>query len=111
MITAREARDITEASQAVVEKRVMALSSAIEIAANSGKRMLYPADVDKIYEVDNSPYYPPNFNDQQRLITKRLIDVGFNVEIETYTQRVGGGLGSMDDEVKEQQAHRIRISW
>lgn len=108
MITAQEARQITEASQAVIEKRVMALSDAIENAAKAGKRVLYPVDIDKIYEVDDNPY---SFNAQQRLINKRLIDVGFHVEIETYTQQVGGGLGSMDDEVKEQQAYRIRIFW
>jgi hypothetical protein len=111
MITAQEARKITESSQAAVEKQVTVLSNAIEVAAASGKWVLYPADIDKIYDVAIDPYYPPNFNDPQRRIRQRLIDFGFHVEIETYKQRVGGGLGSMDDEVTEQKAYRIRISW
>jgi hypothetical protein len=113
-INAQEARQLVEQSKAVLDQRLDKLGEKIREAASLGKRELYPADVlyhDDWVNIEKKPFYPPELTPVQRLIEKELKRHGFIMVIDTRNIKIGGGLGSMDDEVKYEDHPYMLIKW
>jgi hypothetical protein len=114
MITAKEAREMVEQSDATVKKRLECIDILVSSAATLGKRevllkhYLYHDDWMK---VEKESFYDPEFTPVQRLIKVELEKLGFTVDIHEYPITIGGGLGSMDDEPREGTNYAIRVRW
>jgi hypothetical protein len=114
MITAKEARELVEQSDATVKKRLEYIDTLIRAEAALGKRevllkdYLYHSDWMK---VEKRPYHDPEFTPVQRLIKVELEKLGFTVDIHGYPVTIGGGLGSMDDKPREGTDYAIRVKW
>lgn len=115
MITAKEARELVEQSEANITWYLERLGAVITEQANLGNKVLYPRHASgcghDIFEVEKRPYRAAEMTGIQKKIAERLKTYGYGVTLEEYTVRVGGGLGSMDDEVREEPASRFKIAW
>jgi hypothetical protein len=114
MITAKEAREMVEQSDATVKKRLECVDKLVRSEATLGKRevllnhYLYLSDWVK---VDKRPYRDPEFTPVQRLLKVELEKLGFTVDIHGYPITIGGGLGSVDDKPCEGTGYAIRVRW
>ena len=114
MITAKEARELVEQSDATVKKRLEFIDILVRSAAALGKRevllkdYLYHSDWMK---VEKKSFREPEFTPVQRLIEVELEKLGFTVDIHGYPVTIGGGLGSMDDKPREGTDYAIRVKW
>ena len=117
MITAKEARDLVESSSAQIEARLARLDKLIQEAARLGKRNItlhYDGNTHYIgdeFKVKYQPYSTAEFTPLQSLIKAELEKFGYTVKIVLKNVQIGGGLGSMDDEIKHEDHPYIRISW
>ena len=113
LITAREAAELVKLSNKHVEDILEKICEKVKDAARLGETKLYPNFT--LYNSDLSiqkePFYPAKFTPFQNILVKRLEYLGFHVGIEEYSQKIGGGLGSMDDEVRHETACRMKITW
>ena len=113
MITAKEARDLVEQSEASMTRRLNQLSEKIKEAAMLGKRELWVTDAlcyHKEFEVEHKPYQTPDFTPLQRLIEKELKRHGFTMRIAERDIMVGGGFKSMEEGRKEKHPY-ILVTW
>ena len=114
MITAKEARELVEQSDAVLKYRLEYIDTLVRAEASLGKRELLLKDY--LYhsdwmKVEEKSFYDPEFTPVQRLVKTELEKVGFTVDIHGYPITIGGGLGSMDDEPREGTSYAIRVRW
>jgi hypothetical protein len=114
MITAKEARELVEQSDASVKRRLDRISALIRAEASLGRREVLLKDY--IYhedwmKVEKNPYRDPEFTPVQRLVKTELEKVGFTVDIHGYPITIGGGFKSMDDETREGTGYAIRVRW
>lgn len=114
MITSKEARELVEQSESVLQKRLDRISVLIRSEACLGRREVLLKDYlyhEDWMKVEKKPYYEPEFTPTQRLIRTQLEQAGFTVDIHGYPITIGGGLGSMDDEPREGTSYAIRVRW
>ena len=114
MITAKEARELVEQSESVLQKRLDRIFVLIRAEASLGKREVLLKDYlyhEDWMKVEKNPYRDPDFTPVQRLVKTELEKVGFTVDIHGYPITIGGGLGSMDEEPREGTAYAIRVRW
>ena len=114
MITATEARALVEQSAAAMDRRLKAIGEKIEQAATIGKREIW-LDIElphcTEFYVAERPFNEPEFSAVQRVVREKLTGLGFGMRIATRETKIGGGLGSMDDEVKIKQLPYIKVMW
>ena len=114
MITAKEARELVEQSDATVKKRLDFIDILIRAEAALGKRevllkdYLYHSDWMK---VEKKTFREPEFTPVQRLVEVELEKLGFTVDIHGYPVTIGGGLSSMGEEPREGTDYAIRVKW
>ena len=114
MITAKEARELVEQSDATVKKRLDRINAVIRAEASLGKREVLLKDYlyhEDWMKVEKNPYRDPEFTPVQRLVKVELEKLGFTVDIHGYPITIGGGLGSMDDKPREGTGYAIRVRW
>ena len=119
MITAKEALTLVETSSALMDKRLERLDKLIQEAARLGKRSItlhrdaapYTYSVGDEFKVEHRPYQSAEFTPLQRQIKAELEKFGYAVKIVLLEVQIGGGLGSMDDEVREEDRPYFQISW
>jgi len=114
MITAKEARELVEQSESVLQKRLDRISVLIRAEASLGKREVLLKDYlyhEDWMKVEKNPYRDPEFTPVQRLVKVELEKVGFTVDIHGYPITIGGGLGSMDDKPREGTGYAIKVRW
>jgi hypothetical protein len=112
MITAKEARELVEQSDAIVKKRLEYIDTLIRAEASLGRREVLLKDYifhEDWMKVEKKPYH--DFTPVQRLIKVELEKLGFTVDIHGYPITIGGGLGSMDDKPREGTDYAIRVKW
>jgi hypothetical protein len=115
MITARDARNLVVVSDESIKRHLDIISAKItELATNGASSVLLDYVSHHIEEyrvVDRFAYQYPEYTPLQKRIRDELVTKGFQVKIIQVMTQIGGGLGSMDDEVKEQPVHHIEIKW
>jgi hypothetical protein len=114
MINAKEARELVEQSESVLQKRLDRISVLIRTEASLGKREVLLKDYlyhEDWMKVEKKSFYEPEFTPVQRLVKTELEKVGFTVDIHGYPITIGGGLGSMDEEPREGTSYAIRVRW
>jgi hypothetical protein len=115
MINATAARDIALQSESAINLVVEEIGKKIEEAALLGKRELdleSAMNYDKRFEpTKNVAFRNPEFTTWQRLVVNRLKKEGFQVGIAIKVVQIGGGLGSMDDAVRDEQQPFIQVRW
>lgn len=114
MITAQEARELVEQSEASMTRRLEQIGEKITEAAKLGKRELWLSSAlpyHKEFEVDKKPYYPAEFTPLQRLIAAELKKLGYMMKIEDRETKIGGGLGSLDEPSRIEMCPYIRVTW
>lgn len=114
MITAKQARELVEQSEASMTRRLEQIGEKITEAAKLGKRELWLTDAlpyHKEFEVVEISYRNPEFTPLQRLVEAELKKLGFTMKIEDREVTIGGGLGSMDDEPRNEMSPYIRVTW
>jgi len=114
MITAKEARELVEQSEASMTRRLNQIGEKIKEAAMLGKRELWLTDAlpyHKEFEVEKKPFYPAEFTPLQRLIEAELKKLGYMMRIEDREVKIGGGLGSMDEPSRLEMHPYIRVTW
>ena len=114
MINATEARILVEHSEAELNKRLQTINIKIEQAAKLGKREIWldmelPGYTE--FKVLERPFNEPELTPVQRLVKDGLSAIGFTMKIATRETRIGGGLGSMDDEIEIKHLPYIKIGW
>jgi hypothetical protein len=114
MITAKEARELVDQSESVLQKRLARISALIRAEASLGRREVLLKDY--IYhedwmKVEKESFYDPEFTPVQRLVKVELEKLGFTVDIHGYPITIGGGLGSMDDKPRDGTGYAIRVRW
>lgn len=116
MIDAKTARALVQESDAMLTKYLFDLGDVIEREARLGRNYVYPAmttglQFREIYDVKHEAYRDSELNGLQRLIKNKLELLGFMTQLEKQSVTIGGGLGSMDDEVKTELHDFIKITW
>lgn len=114
MIRAAEAAAISTLSNSNIERILDRLGEYVEQAAKNGDRRLIPEDRlhdERMFDIDCPAYRVPEFNALQLKVVARLRELGYQVQIKSRKVRVGGGLGSMDEESREGTQHYMEISW
>ena len=116
MIDAKTARTLVAESETLMEKYLEDLGKVIEREARLGRSYLSPAQTTglqfrTLYEVEHQDYRQSELNGLQKLIKARLKLLGFDLRLEAQKVQIGGGLGSMDDEVKHEMRDYIKITW
>ena len=116
MIDAKTARALVAESETLMEKYIKDIGRVIQREARLGKSFVFPAKVISIqfrtlYDVEHEPYRAPEMTGVQKLIKSRLEKLGFRMAFEKQEVQIGGGLGSMDDEVRHEMHDYIKISW
>lgn len=116
MIDAKTARTLVVESETLMEKYIEDLGKVIEREARLGKSSVFPASTiglqfRALYDVKTEDYRPTEMTGLQKLIKARLEGLGFSMRFEKQEVQIGGGLGSMDDEVRHEMRDYIKISW
>jgi hypothetical protein len=118
MISAKEARTLVEQSEVLLEKYLDDLSTAITMLAQLGKTSFVPEceysvplQFRSIWTAKRVDYRATEFTPQQKLLQAKLKAEGYSMLFEKREVQIGGGLGSMDDEVRHEMQDYIKISW
>jgi hypothetical protein len=116
MIDAKTARTLVNESDALMEKYLEDLGKVIEREARLGRNYVYPEltiglQFRTIYTVKHESFRSSELTGLQKLIKTKLQLLGFNMCLEKKEVEIGGGLGSMDDEVTIEWHDTIKISW
>jgi len=114
MITAQEARELVEQSEASMTRRMDQIGEKIVEAAKLGKRELWLTDAlpyHKEFETVEISYRNPEFTPLQRLIEAELKKLGYSMKIIQREVTIGGGLGSMDEKPRNEMRPYIRVTW
>ena len=116
LISAKEARALVEQSAVLMEKYLDDLGKVIEREARLGKSFVFPTHTiglqfRTIYETNKEQFRATELTSLQRLIQAELKKHGYMMSLEAQEVKIGGGLGSMDDEVKYEMRDYIKISW
>jgi len=111
MISATEARELAKLSNAKVESILTQIEPIIRAAAEKNRHAvtLEVAGIPEMECVD-SWRHPRQFTPIQQSVAKRLMDLGFRVEIEQYEYHRGGGLGNPDPAATA-WGNRIKVAW
>jgi hypothetical protein len=114
MINAREARALVAESSVKLLQRLEAICAQIEVAAKLGRSEIW-LDIalphHKEFIVEPTAFYPVTFTPIQAMVAKGLTDLDFAMRIENRRTKIGGGLGSMDDEVTYEDLPYIKVTW
>lgn len=116
MIDAKTARSLVAESETLMSKYLEDIGKVIEREARLGRSSVYPAKASglqfrTLYEIEHQPYRYPEMSGVQMLIKARLEMLGFSMRLEKQEVQIGGGLGSMDEEVKLEMRDYILIAW
>ena len=116
MIDAKTARTLVAESETLLEKYLEDLGKVIEREARLGRNYLWPAQTiglqfRALYDVEHQDYREAEMTGLQKLIQLKLCILGFDMRFEKQNVQVGGGLGSMDDEVRHELYDYIKITW
>lgn len=118
LIPAVAARALVEQSDVLMEKYLEDLSKAITSLAQLGKTSFVPEceysvnlQFRYIWETKREDYRPTEFTPLQKILQSTLAALGYSMKFEKREVGIGGGLGSMDDEVKREMWDYIKISW
>lgn len=116
MIKASEARELVAESSVLMDKYTEDLGKVIEREARLGKRFVIPEwttglQFRTIYEAKKESYRSVELTQLQKLLQVRLQELGYTMKLSPREVQIGGGLGSMDDEVKYEMRDYIEISW
>ena len=118
MINAKEARALVEQSAVLMEKYLEDLSDAITALAKLGKSSFVPEceysvnlRFRDIWSAKRADYRATEFTPLQKLLQAELQAHGYSMTFEKREVQIGGGLGSMDDEVKHEMRDYIKIGW
>ena len=118
LITAKEARTLVEQSAVLTEKYLDDLSAAITALANLGKSSFVPEceysvslRFRDIWFAKRADYRPTEFTPLQKLLQAELKTHGYAMAFEKREVQIGGGLSSMDNEVRHEMQDYIKISW
>lgn len=116
MIKASEARALVEQSVELMGKYIEDLGKVIEREARLGKSFVFPSNTiglqfRTIYEVVNQQYRTAELTPLQLLLQAKLKEFGYSMRLEKQEVQIGGGLGSMDDDVRTEIHDYIKISW
>jgi hypothetical protein len=113
MITANQARELVEKSEKLNQKRLDQIGEWIEEAAKLGERskpLVYSAD--PFYEVKKDNFRNPSFTEAQKIVKKKLEELGFSVKIESYQYGKSPWSNIEDeDDKKPETGYRILVSW
>jgi hypothetical protein len=114
VINAHEARALVAQSSKMLLHRLEAICAQIEVAAKLGRSEIW-LDIalphHKEFIVEPTAFYPVTFTPIQAQVAKGLDDLGFVMKIENRRTKIGGGLGSMDDEVRYEDLPYIKVTW
>jgi hypothetical protein len=118
MITANQARLLVAESSVILEKYLDDLSNAITALAKLGKTSFVPEceysvglQFREVWTAKREDYRSTELTPQQKLLQAKLKAEGFSMTFEKREVQIGGGLGSMDDEVRHEMRDYIKISW
>ena len=116
MIDAKTARALVAESDTLLEKYLEDIGKVIEREARLGNSCVFPTSTvglqfRELYEVKHEDYRPSEMTGVQKLIKAKLEMLGFSMRFEKQEVKVGGGLGSMDDEVFYESRDYIKIAW
>ena len=118
MISARDAKKLVQLSADNVKNHLDKIEKAIIGAATDGKSQLSLSNAmfsifpySDNFKITKKDFYPPELNEFQKTIKKELMAFGYGVKIDEYPVQIGGGLGSLDDEVKMGTAFQFLITW
>lgn len=115
MLTAKQARDRVTQSKANIDRMLGQLEKLIVAAADLGKNEIILHYTTHIYgdefRLEKKPFYPTEFTPFQLLVKEELEKHGYGMSMVVRKVQIGGGLGSMDDEVHHEDRDFIRISW
>lgn len=114
MITAKAALDIYEQSKVRMEERLDKLNDKIIEASNLGKRELWLSRAfphAPEYCIKHNLCKAAELTPLQHIIKAEVEKLGFILEIKYEETQIGGGLGSMGDEIKYESLPYLRLSW
>jgi hypothetical protein len=115
MITAREAVALTEQSEEAMTRRLEQIGLKIRESCLVNKRELildYALPYDPIYKCEEQRAYQSyEMTPIQRLLKEKLKPFGYDLAIKLINTKIGGGLCSMDDEVKYEDLPHLCIRW
>lgn len=90
MISAKQAREITDSNNTVMNQRLERIGKMIEHEAKNGNNSLLldaATDVDSFFEVNGESF---NYTSGQMLLKRLLEKIGYKVAIEAFTGQVRG---------------------
>ena len=118
MIDAKSARTLVAESETLMEKYLEDMGNAIESLAQLGQSSFIPENnytvnlkFRHIWAANRIKYRTTEFTPIQKLLQAKLTMLGYSMKFEKQEVRIGGGLGSMDDEVTYEDWDFIKISW
>ena len=116
MIDAKTARALVAESSHLLQKYLDDLEKVIVREARLGNDCVFPSlttglQFRSLYDTWQRPYGSAELTDVQQRIRTQLELLGFRMSFEKREVKVGGGLGSMDDEVTYEDRDYIKISW
>jgi hypothetical protein len=114
MITAAQAREKAEASNATLDKICSQIGEEISVAADLGKRELILNDafpMHEAFEIANTQYHAPAFTSWQTLLSSKLTKFGYTMRATGRYITVGGGFKSIDDVSRTETEYVLRVSW
>lgn len=114
MITATQARELQTISNTAMAARMTAISNKIKETAELGKCSIildYALPYNTEYQVKQASYFAPALSPLQGMIKDALVSAGYSVVATAEQTQIGGGLGSMDDEVTYETTWHIKVSW
>jgi hypothetical protein len=116
MIDAKTARTLVAESETLMMKYIEDIGKVIEREARLGKSSVFPSHTTgvqfrSLYDTFTPPYESAEMTGVQKLIKAKLEMLGFSMRFEKQEVKVGGGLGSMDDEVTYEDRDYIKIAW
>lgn len=114
MITAAEAKALTQSSDAVLDTQLNNIGIAITRAAGLGKTSIildWELPNSNIYTIVKQPYYEANYTQPQARIKTALEKNGYRVSIHKEMGDVPRGLASDDDQPGTYASYHIQVWW
>jgi hypothetical protein len=112
MITAQQARENADLSDANVTNQVELLCREIEKLSKEGARKYHPINgYNTFFKIDKAAYRPAEYTKVQRLVKAELEKLGFTLRIVTEQHDGLGGFKNMETEPKPFTTHKVEISW
>jgi hypothetical protein len=112
MITAKQARENADLSDANVTNQVELLCHEIEKLSKEGARKYHPVNgYHNFFDIGKYDFRPAEYTKVQRLVKAELEKLGFTLRIVTEQHDGKGGLCQLNDDPKPFTTHKVEISW